>query len=504
MALTFLLRQTSRSLPAVVRQTCSILRPSPSRASGLLPLGRRLLATQQHSPDYYALLGINRTSDIKTIKLAYYRLAKKYHPDNNRGNEAKYMFQLIAEAYDVLSDPSKRDEYDEYGEVRTTFGGTAQSDAPQRPPDHMTYDPEELFEKIFGEADIGRTPGGGFTMPAGEDYAPNAQGIAPSSEYVVNLSFEEAARGACLEIEIRIRYICPKCRGTRSEMGYTGKTCPYCEGTGTETEKIGHVLTRKACSYCDGTREFIKFKCEECAGIGQTILTAPYKLTVPPGSYHGQVLKVPIGDFLLQYTIDHHQHIFVYLMVEDSEYFRRDGHDIHTDADVTIAQAFLGGTVTVRGLHKAELPVPLSAGRASHKVLLVHNEGICHGAGPTAERGDHYVHVGIRVPPLSALSLRQARLLRRFSALLAAAADDDGAHGLVDGAKETDDAHKYRVNVVEADRVTRPFNKSKDMAKESVRTKEKEKSYLEKLREKIIFHQDIDRPAAAPEARRTQ
>ena len=207
-------------------------------------------ATQsaEYTPDYYSALGVSRNADLHTIKLAYFRLAKKFHPDTNKGEDARFMFEFIAEAYDVLSDDRKRANYDEFGTAGSTYGGKA--NGPHRPTGSAsrTYDSQELFLKIFGEAD-GRDANATYQ----DEQEFNDQcydGFDATREYVLPLSFEEAARGCIQYIKVNFRVICVKCLGTKSEWGFQSNVCPYCEGTGVETEKIGHILTRKTCSYC--------------------------------------------------------------------------------------------------------------------------------------------------------------------------------------------------------------------------------------------------------------
>lgn len=137
---------------SIVALTRTVLRPATCR---LLLRNVSLSATSFGSPDYYAVLGLTRAATLPEVKYAYFKNAKRYHPDTNDGDEAKWMFELVAEAYDVLSDDEKRKLFDETGETGRTFGGTA--GGPGRPKDHMSYDSEELFNKIFGESMSGKT-----------------------------------------------------------------------------------------------------------------------------------------------------------------------------------------------------------------------------------------------------------------------------------------------------------------------------------------------------------
>ena len=355
----------------------------------------------KYTPNFYDVLGVSRTADLQTIKLAYFNLAKKFHPDTNKGEEAKFMFQSLADAYDVLSDERKRANYDEFGNVGHTYGG--KSSGPERPAGSasQSYDSEELFLKIFGEAD-GREANAAYQ--AEKEFNDQCDdGFDSTREYVMPISFEEATRGCKKEVNLKLRVICIKCEGTKSEWGYQSNVCPYCEGTGVETEKLGHILTTKTCSYCDGTRLFNRFKCTECAGTGQMIMGIPdYEIEIPPGSVDGQFLKVPIDNKYLKYTgPEHHTHFYLKLVVEKSNYFKRDGNDVYTQNDISVCQALLGGTLSVKGLHSKELQITLPSDptiETSHKTLVAPGEGIY--MSQELGHGNHFIEVGIKVPTM--------------------------------------------------------------------------------------------------------
>ena len=197
----------------------------------LVPQTRPFFTTnflvQQHSPDYYAVLGINRSATPQAVKLAYFKKAKEYHPDTNPSLESQVMFGLIAEAYDVLSDEERRKSYDEFGHDMQ-YGGTM-SEGPGRQKDDMRYDSDELFGKIFGQA---QKEGDAAPETFAKAFASSVYGEAAGKEYAVNLTFEEAALGLDFHIDLNLKTVCWKCFGSKSEPGYTWNICPYCEGTG--------------------------------------------------------------------------------------------------------------------------------------------------------------------------------------------------------------------------------------------------------------------------------
>ncbi len=179
--------------------------------------------------DYYATLGITKSASAQDVKLAYFRQAKKFHPDQNPTEDAHHMFELLSEAYEVLSDPSKRRHFDDFGKGADTFGGM--SKGPVRGYSAKTYSAEDLYDRIFQEVkndgkpdfDFGETPSHSEMSVHGHD---------GSSYMGLNIPFEDAAKGCECIIPIKVRMVCLKCEGTKSEMGYQGNICPYCEGTG--------------------------------------------------------------------------------------------------------------------------------------------------------------------------------------------------------------------------------------------------------------------------------
>jgi DnaJ-class molecular chaperone len=225
---------------------------------------------QTRHVDYYSALGVSLQSDVQEIKVAYFRLAKRYHPDHNRSPDAESMFELVSEAYEVLSDPVKRKNFDEYGTAGETFGGST-AKGPGRKKGDKTFTSEDLFDRIFkAEGDKRSLFGTEQAYHDGSEF-----GHDSTKDLVLTVTFEEAAKGCLYSLQFNQKVVCYKCFGSKSEMGYQGNTCPYCEGTGLETEKVGHITTRRACSYCDGSRIFIKFKCHECCGTGVTVAAIP-------------------------------------------------------------------------------------------------------------------------------------------------------------------------------------------------------------------------------------
>ncbi|RXN24183.1 dnaJ -like protein [Labeo rohita] len=354
--------------------------------------------------DFYQILGVPRTATQKEIKKAYYQMAKKYHPDTNKEDpQAKEKFAQLAEAYEVLSDEVKRKQYDTYG--------SAGFDAGQAGAGHQQYwgrgssiDPEELFRKIFGEFSGAR----GFG-----DF--NAIFDQPQ-EYVMELTFAQAAKGVNKEITVNIEDMCQRCGGKGHEPGSKVQHCGNCNGTGMETVNTGPFVMRSTCRRCGGRGSVITSPCTACRGTGQTKQRRTVMVPVPAGIEDGQTVRMPVGK----------KEIFITFRVQKSPIFRRDGADIHSDVMISVAQAILGGTVRAQGLYETvNLSIP--AGIQADQRIRLSGKGIPRVSG--YGYGDHYVHVKIKIPKM--LTDRQRALLMSY------AEDEADVEGTVNGVTST-------------------------------------------------------------------
>merc|ERR1712038_1289386 len=420
--------------------------------------------------DYYDVLGIKKNASAKEIKKAYYQMAKKYHPDVSKDDpNAAKKFQEISEAYEVLGDDGKRQQYDTFGMSGTSGGaGPGPGAGPfgagmggQRGFEgfQSNIDPEELFRNIFGNA--------GFKMgnnPFGNPNFEESQfGFAAATEVTMNLTFQQAARGVNKEINLNVTDTCPRCNGGRAEPGSTKKKCHHCNGTGMETINTGPFVMQSTCRYCHGKRVLISRLCIECDGKGKTVQRKKVVVPVPAGVEDGQTVRMAVGS----------KEVFITFKVEKSRAFRREGADVHSDVNISIAQAILGGTVRIPGIYE-EISLNIPAGTASHARIRMPGKGISrqHSYG----YGDHYVHIKIDVP--KRLSNEQKALLLSF------AETERGVEGTVNGITQTSsgeasmedpDGMVSRIRYALDDRiVARPF--SVDKADEVGKTEHQSKS----------------------------
>ncbi|XP_029944988.1 dnaJ heat shock protein family (Hsp40) member A3a isoform X2 [Salarias fasciatus] len=354
--------------------------------------------------DFYQVLGVPRTASQKEIKKAYYQMAKKYHPDTNKDDpQAKEKFAQLAEAYEVLSDEVKRKQYDTYGSAgfdAGQAGGGQQYWSGQT----SNIDPEELFRKIFGEFSGGR----GFG-----DF--NAIFDQPQ-EYIMELTFTQAAKGVNKEISINIDAACQRCDGKGHEPGTKVQHCHYCNGSGMETVNTGPFVMRSTCRRCGGKGTVISNPCHTCRGTGQTKQRRTVMVPVPAGVEDGQTVRMPVGK----------KEVFITFRVQKSPVFRRDGADIHSDLHVSVAQAILGGTARTQGLYET-LNLTIPAGVQTDQRIRLSGKGIARVSGYGF--GDHYIHIKMKIP--KTLTDRQRSLIMSF------AEDETEVEGTVNGVTST-------------------------------------------------------------------
>ncbi|XP_057657969.1 protein tumorous imaginal discs, mitochondrial-like isoform X1 [Diorhabda carinulata] len=354
--------------------------------------------------DYYEVLGVGRNASTADIKKAYYKLAKKYHPDVNKNDpEASKKFQEVSEAYEILGDETKRKQFDTWGSTAEQMGGMGGAGGRASGPQgfsqqwqyQSTVDPEELFRKIFGDAF------GKGSSPF-DDFAESNYGFGEAQEIVLRISFAQAARGTNKDVNINVVDNCPKCRGSRCEPGTQATKCQFCNGTGMESITTGPFVMRSTCRYCQGSRMYIKHKCTECEGKGSTVQRRKVSIPVPAGIEDGQTVRMSVGN----------KELFVTFRVDKSDYFKRDGSDVHTEAEISVAQAILGGTIRIQGLYE-DHTIQVMPGTSSHTKIRLSGKGMKKVSG--YGHGDHYVTFKIKAP--KRLGDKQKALLMAYAEL---------------------------------------------------------------------------------------
>ncbi|MFX1396721.1 MAG: molecular chaperone DnaJ [Promethearchaeota archaeon] len=365
--------------------------------------------------DYYEVLGVSKEATEKDIKLAYRRLARKLHPDVNKTDpKAKEKFIELQEAYEVLSDPQKRQNYDRYG-----FGGVDIDMSEFFRGGIPGID--DLFNSIFGG--FGGFSGfNGFGGFGGRRSSRPRRPVGQDIEHKISLKFEEAIFGIKRDITIQ-RYIpCDECEGTGAEDKSSISQCSDCQGTGRERKMtrsgFGTIIRETECSNCSGTGEIIIKKCKACNGRKVIEETKILKgVNIPPGVEDGVHLKMQgVGHIPSADAIP--GDLYLRIDIEQNKNFIRRGNDLYTQADIDIVTAILGGKITVSTLDyknqkiiEKELDIP--AGTQYGTEFRIKNAGVSYLKG--RGKGDQYIITNIILP--TKISDKQKSLLKEFRKL---------------------------------------------------------------------------------------
>ncbi|WP_019023850.1 MULTISPECIES: molecular chaperone DnaJ [unclassified Thioalkalivibrio] len=365
--------------------------------------------------DYYEVLGVSKDASAADIKKAFRRLAMKYHPDRNPGDEeAEAKFKEARAAYDVLSDDQKRAAYDRYGHAGVDggaggFGGAGASNF------------SDIFEDIFGDIFGG---GGGRARGSRAFRGSDLQ-------YNLDLTLEEAVFGTEVKIRIPTTVSCKACDGSGAEPGTSPETCPTCNGVGQVRIQQGFFSVQQTCPRCEGSGKIVASPCKACNGNGRVQEQNTLDVKIPAGVDSGDRIRLagqgeagvnggPPGD------------LYVQVRVKPHKLFRRDGSDLHIEVPISFATAALGGELEVPCLDgRVKLKVP--AETQTGKQFRVGGKGVqsVHGGGV----GDLICRVTVETP--INLTKEQKALLRQFedSTQAGGTKHSPQAHSWLDGVK---------------------------------------------------------------------
>ena len=351
--------------------------------------------------DYYEILGVGRGASADDIKKAYRKLTRKYHPDANQGDsEAEKKYKEINEANEVLSDPQKRAQYDQFGYVGDMppggdfggFGGFGGADF------------GDLFGDLFGSA---------FSGAGRRTVDPNAPRRGNDLEYTMQISLEDAYRGITKKIEVPRLETCPHCGGSGAEPGTNAETCPTCGGRGqvqqTVNTPFGQMAQVTACPTCHGKGKVIKAPCRECRGQGRVKKKHSVDVKIPAGIDTGIRLRVssqgeaginggPSGD------------LFLLIEVKPDRRFQRKGDDLNTSVDILYPQAVLGCEVKIETFDGSEtLDIP--AGTQPGSKLRIKGRGMPRLRG----KGNGDMNILVRVSISKDPSAKERELLEHIA-----------------------------------------------------------------------------------------
>ena len=355
--------------------------------------------------DYYDVLGVDKNASQEDIKRAYRKLAMKYHPDRNPDDKnAEEKFKELNEAYEILSDPEKKQMYDQFGHAGVNgnaggFGGQG---------GFSGYGGFGGFEDIFG--DIFDMFGGGFSSRQR-----NAPRKGADIRKDIENTFEEAAFGTEKTIEFYKDENCDTCNGTGAKPGTSKTTCSKCKGTGeirfVKRTPLGQIINSTICDNCNGEGEITDSPCSNCNGAGLERKLKKVKIKIPAGVDNGTVLPLR-GEGEPGIKGGPHGDLFVVINVLPHKIFERDGYDIICEMPITFVQAALGDEVEVPTLEgKVKYKIP--EGTQSGTVFRLRKRGIQNPRG--LGKGDQYVKVIVEVP--QNLSEKEKEILRQFAAV---------------------------------------------------------------------------------------
>lgn len=325
--------------------------------------------------DYYQVLGVDRSADEAGLKKAFRKLALEYHPDRNTEPEAVEKFREAQEAYEVLSDPEKRQIYDQFGHAGLSGRMGAAGAAGFRNMDDIFEGFSSIFEDFFG--------GGSPSRDRGRDL-----------RYRLKISFREAALGCQKEIEIPRRETCATCKGSRCAAGSKPEECRSCRGSGKIRIQQGFFVVSQSCPDCQGSGEIIRKPCKACDGSGMESQKAKLSVQVPPGVDSGMRLRLA-GEGELSGRGRSKGDLYVEIEVEEDEVFERDGADLYLKVLVDFPTAVLGGKISIP-LLEGETEISIPAGMNAPYVTSLRGEGLPDIR--SQKRGSLHIEVQIETP----------------------------------------------------------------------------------------------------------
>ncbi|MFD0683640.1 molecular chaperone DnaJ [Actinomadura fibrosa] len=359
--------------------------------------------------DYYKVLGVSKTATQDEIKKSYRKLARKYHPDANKGDaEAEDRFKEVSEAYDVLSDDKRRKEYDAVRSMPGGFRGQQGGGFP--------FDLGDLFGQPQGgqQGGAGERIGdlfgglfnrGGGTRTAGTRRARRGADV----ETEVTLSFGRAMNGVTVPIKLTSEAACPSCRGTGAKAGTVPRVCPNCEGTGHETRNLGSFGFQEPCRECHGRGLVVDDPCPTCHGSGRATGTRTIQARIPAGVADGQKIRLK-GKGAPGENGGPHGDLYVNIKVLPHKVFGRSGDNLTLTVPVTFPEAALGAEIRVPTFQGQPVTLRLPEGTPNARTFRVKGRGAARRDGT---KGDLLVTVDVQVPQKLDDQTREALLRLR-------------------------------------------------------------------------------------------
>jgi len=347
------------------------------------------------SKDYYAALGVEKNASKEEIKKAFHKMAHKYHPDKKGGDEAK--FKEVNEAYQTLSDDTKRQGYDRHGSSYSDMGGGHPGGHGYSSGGFEGVDLGDIFNDFFG-AGFG---GGGTRVERGRDVSID-----------IEISFEESVYGTTRKVLLNKASLCAICTGSGAKPGTKLKKCPTCGGKGRINEMrksfLGTFSTVATCSACAGAGETPDEKCKHCGGVGVEKKQEEISINIPPGLHNGEMLRMSgKGEAVAKGIAGD---LYIKLHVTPHPLYHREGNNLVMTLDVKLSDALLGASYSIKGIDGKPVDVRIPEGVKFGDILRLKEKG-----APSVGRGrvgDLLIHVNIKTP--AKLSAKAKKLIEEL------------------------------------------------------------------------------------------
>lgn len=351
------------------------------------------------SKNYYDILGVSKSANADDLKKAYRKLAKQYHPDQNKGNkDAEEKFKEISHAYDVLSDDQKRAAYDRYGHDAFTQGGMGGAGGGAGAGGFdFSAGFADIFEDLFGMGG-GRRGGNESAATRGADL-----------RYNLNVTLEEAFNGKNETIKITTAASCETCSGSGGANGSKPVNCGTCNGSGRIRATQGFFTVERTCTSCGGVGKTIKDPCKTCAGSGRTRKEKTLAVNIPAGVEEGTRIRLS-GEGEVGVRGGATGDLYIFVGIKPHTLFVRDGADIHCNIPIAMTTAALGGAIEVPTIDGSRVKVTIPEGTQHGHQMRLRGKGM--SILRASSRGDMYIHTMVETP--IKLSKKQKELLKEF------------------------------------------------------------------------------------------